>query len=101
MVCEAGARLGLAVLSSLGKTNFMAVGDAIVVVKIKKVISKKPRSTIGVRSTLVEDFFSLITPFEGDCKREVCISAIFFVFNKTQKPRNYKTKELQIKKPHQ
>jgi len=40
----------------------MTLGRLIVVVKIKNVISRKPRSTIGVRSTRVESFLLFFTP---------------------------------------
>lgn len=33
-----------------------------VVVKMKKVMSRKPRSTMGVRSTRVESFLDFVTP---------------------------------------
>ena len=40
----------------------MVLGRLIVVVKIKNVISRKPRSTMGVRSTRVESFLLFFTP---------------------------------------
>jgi hypothetical protein len=40
----------------------MAVGEATVVVKMKKVISRNPRSTMGVMSTRVDSFFAFLTP---------------------------------------
>jgi len=40
----------------------MVLGRLIVVVKIKKVMRRKPRSTIGVRSTRVESFLLFFTP---------------------------------------
>jgi len=40
----------------------MAVGLDNAVVKMKKVMRRKPRSTIGVRSTRVESFFDFLTP---------------------------------------
>ena len=43
--------------SVVGQNSLKAVGWLMVVVKIKKVIRRKPRSTIGVRSTLVESFY--------------------------------------------
>lgn len=52
MVRDSGNSVG-GVLGSLlaGNTNVFANGVASVVVKIKKESNKKPRSTIGVRST--------------------------------------------------
>jgi hypothetical protein len=58
--------------------NFIAVGELIVVVKMKKVINRKPRSTMGVKSTLVDCFFPFLTPGPFLCPPppEVSISAI-------------------------
>ena len=47
--------------SVVGKNSLKTVGWLMVVVKIKKVIRRKPRSTIGVRSTLVESFLPFNT----------------------------------------
>ena len=41
-------------------TRFIALFSVMVVVMMKNVISRKPRSTIGVRSTLVESFFPCV-----------------------------------------
>jgi hypothetical protein len=41
---------------------FIVAGVLIVVVKMKKVINRKPKSTIGVISTLVESFLAFLTP---------------------------------------
>src|ERR1043166_1477328 len=48
--------------SSFGMVSFIVLGVLKVVVKIKKVISKNPRSTIGVISILVDCFFAFFTP---------------------------------------
>ncbi len=48
-----GSTVGL----SSGKTNLIAVVFAREVVKMKAVISKKPKSTSGVKSTLVDNPF--------------------------------------------
>src|SRR5215475_4850288 len=50
------------VVPSAGKIKRMAVGFVRAVVKMKKVMSRKPRSTMGVRSTRVESFFDFFTP---------------------------------------
>ena len=47
---------------SAGRLRRMAVGWAIVVVKMKNVMSRKPRSTMGVRSMRVERFLDLVMP---------------------------------------
>ena len=56
----------------------MAVDWLIVVVNTKNVMSKNPRSTIGVKSTLVDNFFDFLTPGPFLCPPpdEVSISAI-------------------------
>ena len=70
------------VSSSLGSFMFMAVLWLMVVVNTKKVISRKPRSTIGVRSTLVDSFLDFFTPgpFLWPPPDEVSISAISNIF---------------------
>jgi hypothetical protein len=40
----------------------IVVGVLMVVVNIKNVMSRKPRSTIGVISTRVDSFFAFLTP---------------------------------------
>src|SRR5688572_23198435 len=69
-------------LSSFGSFMFMAVDWAMVVVNTKKVSNRKPRSTIGVRSTRVESFFPFLTPGPFLCPPpdEVSISAIIILF---------------------
>lgn len=60
----------------------MAVAWLMVVVNTKKVINKNPRSTIGVRSTLVDCFFAFLTPGPFLCPPpEVSTSAILVIFN--------------------
>ena len=62
---------GVFMLLSLGMISFATVGSERAVVSIKKVISKKPRSTIGVRSTLndffAEWFFDCVRVFSSNC----------------------------------
>jgi hypothetical protein len=58
----------------------MVEGVLMVVVKMKNVISKKPRSTIGVISTRVESFLAFLTPGPFLCPLSppaVSIEAIF------------------------
>jgi hypothetical protein len=50
LFCSSGSSV------SLGKKRFIVVGRLMVVVKMKKVSSKKPKSTMGVKSTLVDIF---------------------------------------------
>src|ERR1700734_1611692 len=48
--------------TSFGRMSRKAVGLVIVVVKMKNVMRRKPRSTMGVRSTRVDSFFDFFTP---------------------------------------
>ena len=66
-----------------GRVSFIAVGLLKDVVNTKKVMSKKPRSTIGVRSTFV-DCFLLRRPFFLLVAWLVCISAIKVVYSEMQ-----------------
>jgi hypothetical protein len=67
---------------SFGRFSFIDEGCVMVVVKMKKVMSRKPRSTIGVRSTRVDSFFDFLTPGPFLCPPppEVSISAIKYQF---------------------
>ena len=62
--------------SPAGKYNRIAFGVVILVVKMKKVIRRNPRSTIGVRSTRVDNFLVLRTPARWGRPAELLISAI-------------------------
>ena len=64
------------IVESLGMINRIAVCDCIVVVRIKNVISRKPRSTIGVRSTLIPLCKYFLPLLFG----EVFISAIKIIY---------------------
>ena len=63
---------------SFGIFNTIAVGCDMLVVKMKKVMSRNPRSTIGVRSTRVDNFFDFGTPGLG-LEVVVVISAMWGV----------------------
>ena len=63
-------------LASAGRLRCIAVGVVMVVVKMKKVIRRKPRSTIGVRSTRVESFLDFFTPLDLRLVAAVDISAM-------------------------
>ena len=67
----------------LGRVSFIAVGLLKDVVNTKKVMSKKPRSTIGVRSTFV-DCFLLRRPAFLLIAWLVCISAIKVIYSEMQ-----------------
>src|SRR5437763_1625211 len=54
--------LFLIFLSFFGMISFIVAGVLIVVVKMKNVISKKPRSTICVMSTRVDSFLAFLSP---------------------------------------
>jgi hypothetical protein len=58
----------------------MVFGLLMVVVKMKNVINKNPKSTIGVRSILVLSFLAFFTPGPFFPPPEVSISAMLFYF---------------------
>src|SRR6185369_10336410 len=82
---------------SSGMFNFKQLGSDSCVEKIKNVISKNPRSTMGVRSTLVDSFLFLRMPAIGRSAEAVFISAITVYLSTEMRWHNFSI--LSIRQP--